>query len=163
MKYLAAILLAVSTSTYADELLLTTLSIHSHPHYTTYVDTGKQYFGTDGNLYPITASVQHSYNDDNFGIGYQFDNGVLLGYYDNSFNRPTFYVGKEFLLTEHIGVIVYGATGYGPEMGHKISLAGGLEYKLPINDKWGANFIGIPPFGKVSGVVNLTFSYKIGN
>lgn len=163
MKYLAAILLAVSTSTYADELLLTTFSWHERPYYNQIEYTGKQYFGIDGKIRPLPVEVRTRYNDVNIGLGYKLDNGVLAGFYYNSFNRSTFYAGYEYLLTPHFGAVAYAATGYGPEMGHKLVAVGGLEYKIPLTNKWTANILGIPPLGKVSGVANLTFSYGLGN
>lgn len=162
MKRLAILLaVGISMSACADELLITTLSYHSHPSYTQWVGTDRQYFDQEMHVHPLTVPVTHRYNDLNFGIGYRFDNGFALGYYYNSFERNTFYAGKEFMFTDRWGIMALGATGYGPEMGHKISFIGGPEYKLPLNNEWKLNILGVPPIGKMTGVVNLTLSRKL--
>ena len=139
MKIIPFVLATICFTAQADELLFTTFSIHSHRDYTA---NGMQY------------------NDVNLGFGYKLDNGFFAGDYLNSYNRNSFLVGKEFMFTKHFGAVAYGATGYGPEMGHKVIGAGGFEYKIPLGD-WSANLVGIPPIGKTSGVINLNFSYDL--
>lgn len=56
------------------------------------------------------------FNEQNVGLGYMSENGLLGGVYNNSYNKPSVYAGKNFsyplngLLSA--GVTVGGVTGY---------------------------------------------------
>ena len=125
----------------ADELLIHTVSHHSH-----------------GN---------NEYNNYNFGLGYRTDDGWIFGLYRNSYFKPAAYVAKQWTPESlrfgdaQFGFFVGAATGYREVSGHALAPIGGLSAKYPLSDKWSANVLGTPPIGKMDGVVQLTFSRSV--
>lgn len=70
---------------------------------------------------PINSNTAQScLNQNNYGIGVRFDSGewknYAVGIYQNSYNRPSVYVAKEFTTRLagpfHAGVLVGAVTGY---------------------------------------------------
>lgn len=61
-------------------------------------------------------NVKKDFNENNYGIGYRDDSGVLIGYYRNSEYRNSVYAVYEarWKLTDnlHMGVLAGGVTGY---------------------------------------------------
>lgn len=61
------------------------------------------------------------YNENNGGIGYRSDDGLMAGYYRNSLNKHSLYAGKEFATDKYrlgpadmqLGAVLGGVTGYG--------------------------------------------------
>jgi len=106
------------------------------------------------------------HNERNFGVGIEQDVRpdlrAVVGFYDNSFNRMTTYIGVAFMPL-HLGNFSFGlvgvlASGYG---------SGGrfLPVALPVvqyeRNGWGAN-IGVVPGTKESpGVVGLQLKWRL--
>lgn len=127
----------------AGELIVHTVSTHSERKYLEY-DTG----------------VWKVIRNNNYGIGYKTNDGYLIGFYQNSANADTFYVGKEFMLNENIGVVTSLATGYKKATGQDIvpMVAGILRVPLTKDINLNATFT--PPVGIYIGVLHLAVSYK---
>jgi hypothetical protein len=61
------------------------------------------------------------FNENNGGIGYRSDDGLMAGYYRNSLNKHSLYAGKEFTTDKYrlgpaemrLGAVLGGVTGYG--------------------------------------------------
>lgn len=61
--------------------------------------------------------ADRKYNETNSGLGYRSPEGWMVGGYQNSLNRPSFYAGKEFqtdLIPNRLAaaLMVGGVTGY---------------------------------------------------
>ena len=140
----------------AGEIIVDIGSYHIDRTYdltTTYVDVY-------GNVLHKDVQKIH-YNNANPGIGYRTDNGWMVGYYDNSYNKTTIYAAKEWMFTEHLGIILGLGSGYKFNTGHNISPVGGINYKLPLTDTLGVDVIMLPPIGKMSGVIHVAMSFKL--
>ena len=162
MKSLAILLaVGISMSAYADELTFTTLSYHSHHTYKAVVENGKYYYDLQGNIQPIKVEEQRTYNNENWGIGYELDNGVEFGAYRNSYYKPTFYLAYEYMLDKNWGAAAGLDTGYEFSQGHKVSVLAGFVYKHDLYENVGAKIMFIPPIGRMSGLANLTITYKL--
>jgi hypothetical protein len=159
MKHILAIaFLFLVGAANADEIIVHVGSYHTsrtHEEYTDYVNIRGDV------LYRETVNVP--YNNTNPGIGYKTDEGWMVGYYDNSYNKPTFYAGKEWMFTDHFGAMLGLGTGYKQAIGYEISPLGGLVYKIPVTQTVTINTIFLPPIGKITGVVHLALSFKLGN
>ena len=156
MKKIAfAAILCIASAAQADEILFHLESYHQEKSYT----ETTTWVNKDGYVVKVTKQ-EVNYNNTNQGLGYQWDSGVAVGYYTNSYRDTTFYLVDEFMLTKHFGFLVGGVTGYEKEMGHKFSPMGAFEYKMPLDKTYTANVLFIPPFGKMSGVAHLLISKK---
>ncbi len=136
--------------------MLHTLSYHSNH---TYEDT--RYYSKNGkNQHTVT---ENQYNNINPGIGYKTDNGLMVGYYDNSYHKPTFYLAQEYMFNQYVGVFGGVGTGYKSVVGYDLNVLGGLVFRYQLTDKIGLNLMTLPPIGKMTGVAHMAVSYKIGN
>ncbi len=154
---IAALLIACSIPATAGELVLHTLSYHSNH---TYEDTWDYY--KDGK-YDHTTVTDVRYNNINPGIGYKFDSGLMFGYYNNSYHKPTFYVAQEYMFNQYVGVFGGLGTGYKYVSGRDINVLGGFVFKYQLTEKVGLNLMALPPIGNMTGVAHMAVSYKIGN
>lgn len=134
-KVIFACLALVSSLSFSQELILHTASVHS-------------------------TSKDKTYNNFNPGIGYRKD-GISIGMYYNSYNRPTFYVGKEWMVNSYFGGWLAAATGYDRAVGRPITVIGGLIGKVPLTDTLTANVLLTPKFGDNPLVVHLAISKKL--
>jgi len=169
MRYIIpALLLSVASVAHADELVFHTFSIHSKSEHEHRTRTLYVYDDPSLNYTKVDVTMQ-SYNNNNFGLGYKFNNGWEVGGYHNSYNRPTFYLAKEWMITDSFGVVAGAGTGYSMiHDGRKISFIGALEYKYKLDDKWTAVAQFVPPVKSMDmvGVAHLAFtrSFKgLGN
>lgn len=158
---LSSLLIGSFSFAQAGELLFDTFSYHSKGHYETSVPNGKQEWVNSTTLGPIMVNKSVAYNNFNPGIGYKFDNGVLFGYYDNSYHKPTFYLGDEYMFSDSWGAIVGLATGYQEAVGRNVTIIGGFEYKYRLTEKISANILFLPPISNNTGIVHLMLSYKL--
>lgn len=106
--------------------------------------------------------AKRDYNETNTGLGYATKGGLLLGGYENSFNRPSFYMAKEWKTDPYrIGPI-----------GLQLGLLGGAVtgYRRPISPLLMPEVIGsmgahqmalglVPPAGDVNVPV-LALQYR---
>jgi hypothetical protein len=158
MKKIVSIIALTSMfgSVMADELRFHTVSFHESSTYQQKVD-----YVTPSGLLIKTEYVNIPYNNNNFGVAYQNDSSWLFGYYYNSYKKNTFYIAKEFMITEDLGVVGGLGTGYNMENVNKINATGALIYKVPVDDKYSFNTMFIPPLGDRTGLIHFTVSYKI--
>jgi hypothetical protein len=127
---------ALSLTAVAGELTVHTISRHS------------QYNQDVGNIL--------AYNNQNFGLGWRTENGLIFGAYHNSYYRPTVYLGQEFMLNRYFGTFAGLATGYR----HPISAIGGLILKIPVTERAAMEFMGAPRIGRIDGVIHVAASYR---
>lgn len=112
-------------------------------------------------------------NDNNFGLGVEH-NGWIVGYYDNSYRKDSFYVGHEWFhdFSEHVAIGVEAAliTGYDNKTlakfegntKHPISPTFAPEIKLT-EGKFSAAIVVAPPIsGQTNGNISVQFRYKVG-
>lgn len=135
--------LAVMSSAQAGELIVHTVSAHSAKRYITH-DTDRW----------------KALRNDNYGLGYKTDDALLIGYYRNSVFKDTFYVGKEYMFTENLGVVASLATGYKEASGLDVTPMVAGILRLPVTKKINLNVTFTPPVGSYIGVVHLAFGYK---
>lgn len=159
MKTLLAAILCIVTigQAQADEVIFHTMSYHTQPTHretTNYVDvTGKTIWSTHKDV---------PYNNYNAGLGYRADSGWMVGYYDNSYNVPTFYAAQELMFTKNFGMFLGVATGYSYVTGNKINGIGGFEYKYALTERQTLNLLFLPPVVKnMAGVAHIALSYKL--
>jgi len=106
---------------------------------------------------------QAGYNNQNFGLGYAFDNNVVVGAYENSLSRTTqnpgrrtsVYAGYLLRLTDHVGIMAGAVTGY-EKMPVQPALL--LILTAPITRQWHVHFNVAPVKG---GVINLSLGYRL--
>jgi hypothetical protein len=97
---------------------------------------------------------QAGYNNQNFGLGYAFDNNIVVGAYDNSIRRTSVYAGYVLRLTEHVGILAGVATGYEKMPVQPAAL---LIFTAPITGHWLLHFNVAPVKG---GFINLSLGYR---
>jgi archaellin len=153
-------LTGVAQAASAGELIVHTVSLHSrstheHERTTNYVDN------TGAIVRTTVTTTQQRYNNVNPGVAWQFDSGVQLGAYYNSYREPTMYVAYEHMFNEHWGVLAGVGTGYESvsRVRGGIAALAAAEYKhqLTTNTKFIFQFI--PPVGAV-GVAHAAFAYS---
>ena len=96
------------------------------------------------------------FNNDNYGMGYAFDNGFVAGAYHNSIDRTTIYAGYVVRLHARVGIILGVATGY--EI--PVAPAAVLNFNMPLDKQWSLHLNILPV---KSGVANLAIGYQFGN
>ena len=102
------------------------------------------------------------YNNQNFGLGYAFDNNVVVGTYENSLSRTaqnperrtSVYAGYLLRLTDHVGIMAGAVTGYEKMPVQPAAL---LVLTTPIIGHWRVHFNVAPVKG---GVINLSLGYR---
>lgn len=127
----------------AGELLVHTVSAHSEKRYITY----------DTDRWKVLRN-------DNYGLGYKTDDGLLIGFYRNSVFKDTFYVGKEHMFTENLGVVASLATGYKEASGLDVAPIVAGVLRVPVTKKINLNVTFTPPVGSYIGVMHLAVGYK---
>lgn len=136
-----ALATAAITST-AGELIVHVGSKHSVSHYT------------------LDEVQEVKINNSNSGIGYRNDDGLAVGTYYNSYHKQTYYVTQDFMYNKYVGVVVGLVSGYEGSTGLMITPMAAATVKVPLTEKITANFLAMPKFGKLAGVVHLAVSYK---
>lgn len=130
-------------NTQAGELIVHTVSTHSEKKYLEY-----------------STGLWKEIRNENYGLGYKTDDGYLIGYYQNSTYSDTFYVGKEFMFNQNIGVVTTLATGYKKATGQSIVPMVAAVLRVPVTKDININATFTPPVGSYIGVMHLAFSYK---
>ena len=96
------------------------------------------------------------FNNDNYGVGYAFDNGFVAGTYHNSIDNQTVYAGYVVRLHARVGIILGVATGYGIP----VAPAAVLNLNMPLDKRWSLH-LNILPIKQ--GVANLALGYQLGS
>jgi hypothetical protein len=154
-------LTCVAQAASAGELIVHTVSLHSsqtyeHEHTVNYVDEQSAV------LYSATTIENRRFNNVNPGLAWQFDSGVQLGAYYNSYRQPTVYVAYEYMFDDEFGVVAGVGTGYQDiSRGHKgLAAFGAIEYKYPLSKNLKLVTQFIPPLAGTVGVVHAAFAYS---
>lgn len=84
----------------AIAILLTSLTYYSMAQGQTLVVHGRSYHSVG------------EHNNANYGLGYRFDSGYVVGAYHNSDGRASVYAGYDWRYNEYASVSVALATGY---------------------------------------------------
>lgn len=95
------------------------------------------------------------YNNANYGLGYKFDNLLVIGAYHNSNERVSTYAGYHFSFNEHVGVVLGVVTGY---QKHDIWPAAVITFTAPIGNRWNLHFNVIPVR---EGFINLAIGLRM--
>lgn len=90
----------------------------------------------------------HSYghsNNYNYGMGYLFENRVMVGAYRNSEGNNSAYLGYNWKYNEYLSVTMLGATGYRefPVMAAVLP-----TFSIPVADKFYLNVVAAPMYDK---------------
>ena len=96
------------------------------------------------------------YSNRNYGLGYAFDNNVVVGAYENSINRTSVYVGYLVNLNQHVGILAGVVTGYEERPVQPAVL---LVLTAPLTQNWNAHLNVAPVKG---GFINLSIGYQWG-
>lgn len=157
MSRLVALLLMLPALAYADELVIHGMSLHSaHNADERVFDHQETRNGQTYNIYMVTKR----YNNANFGIGYRI-NGVIFGLYNNSYNRPTAYIGRQYMLNKHVGGFIALGTGYDAVTHTPVTVLGGLVLKAALTDTISVELVGLPKLGKADSVIHTSIVYKL--
>jgi len=95
------------------------------------------------------------YNNQNSGLGWVFDNDLVVGAYENSIQHTSVYAGYIARATKHIGLLAGFVTGYDKM---PVQPAAVLIITVPVTKRWLAHFNVVPIDG---GVINLALGYRI--
>ncbi len=152
-----AVLVAI-TSAHAGELLIHTISVHSKENHQEASERPAP--SEPGGLPLVYKTAEVKYNNRNFGLGWRFDSGYMVGAYQNSYNLTTVYLAKDFMLNEHVGLLAGMATGYQEMSGAAITPIGGILLKLPVADRVSLNILAMPRMKTMDGVIQATLSVK---
>lgn len=110
---------------------------------------------------PSKHDSSKPYNNSNYGIGYRTDKGFIFGAYENSYGRPTFYVGRQWDFTPRFGAFTALGTGYDNVSGLPVAPLIGLTFKQPLTDRLTLELMGVPKLGSVDAVVHVSLAYKL--
>jgi len=99
------------------------------------------------------------YNENNAGMGYRSPEGWMVGGYQNSLNRPSFYAGREFqtdIIPNKLAaaLMVGGVTGYDKPI-NPLALPA-LVYKMDQDRSLAGTFV--PP---IKGVTPATIALQL--
>lgn len=102
-----------------------------------------------------------NFNKETFGLGYQFNNNLIVGVYENSNNVTSYYLGYNFKINEYFSVPVALATGYS-DMSPKIMILPTLSIPIIGNLSLG---IGMVPtyytsLNRIGFIAHTTLQYK---
>ena len=153
---LLAGLVLVASAVHADEIVIHTVSWHATPK----EDYTVHHVYEDGSP-AYDTQVKTPYNNVNPGIGYRWDNGWNVGYYHNSYSKPSFYFAREWAYNRYFGAMLGLATGYKDENKTGLLPIGALTARLPITERVTLGIQALPPIGKIGGVAHLTISYTL--
>ena len=67
--------------------------------------------------YHTVEKATGEWNQFNYGYSYTFDNTIKVGAYQNSFNRPTVFIGKDLPINNNVGFFLAAGTGYNSKIG----------------------------------------------
>ena len=81
---------------------------------------------------------QKGENNENLGLHYVADNGLTVGFYRNSMDRDSQYLGYSFPLYKQIGMSVGAVTGYAKNAYLVPYFA--FSYRQPITEHWGITY-----------------------
>jgi hypothetical protein len=154
-------LTGVAQATTAGELIVHTVSLHSSQTYEN--EHTVNYVNKQGAvMYSVTTIENRRFNNVNPGLAWQFDSGVQLGVYYNSYRKPTAYVAYEYMFNDELGVVVGVGNGYQAvsRVNGGWTMIGAFEYKYPLakNLKLVTQFI--PPMLGPVGVMHAAFAYS---
>lgn len=106
----------------------------------------------------------HSYghsNNYNYGLGYLFENRVIVGAYRNSENHNSMYLGYNWKYNEYLSLTVLGATGY-KEFPVMFALLPTVS--VPVADKFYVNLVAAPLYDtdkhRVGLLLNSSIEYR---
>jgi hypothetical protein len=150
-----ALLLAAGTA-HADEIVVHTVSWHMRDR----EDYTLTYIRPDGTVDHV-EHIPQRYNNINPGLGYRWDSGWNVGYYDNSYGKPAFYVVKDWQWNARWGVVLGVASGYKEENRTGFVPLVALTFRQPITDAVSLNVQALPPISNSAGVVHLTVNYAL--
>ena len=108
-----------------------------------------------------------SYNNVNPGVGYRFDNGVVVGAYYNSYREPTVYAGYAPLWQTPIQQLQLGGmigvgTGYSIPTGRSVTPLGALIGRWELTDTYSVQLLFVPKIhGDMANVLHLAFGVKL--
>jgi hypothetical protein len=139
-------------------LFLTSVSLSAHADNT--------YFGIHGPSYHDGGN----YNNANYGV-YLVHQGFTGGFYENSLNRNTFYLGYAWEwvlpvnpLIDSVSLMGSLATGYYTEQTpYEYSPMGAISFKHDINSEQGLRLSYLPSYGKspANYVLHLSYEYTL--
>jgi hypothetical protein len=134
-KIIAALSIVISTTAFADEILIHGVSYHGKRTYT-------------------EQSRELPYNERNLGITYFSDSGWGAGIYKNSYAKTAVHVSYRHLFNDNFGVFVGAATGYS---NHGSGVIGGLIARTPSYYGWRIVGMG-QPFTHKRRILTLSLS-----
>lgn len=97
------------------------------------------------------------HNNANYGLGVEFQNHIVGGFYYNSFYKTTMYVGYNVHVTNWFNLAGGVATGYRDVTGKAFLPFGVIGFTYPVDKHWRAS-LNIVPVKR--GVANATIGYK---
>mgnify|MGYP000974885372 CR=1 FL=1 len=163
---LAALALTLSAgAASAGELLVHTFSIHgksTYEHTTHYSGVD----GADGHVvvqWDVTETRR--FNNTNLGLGWRFDNGAIVGTYENSYRHRSFYVGGVWMWPTSIprlevGLTALAITGYREVTDKPVTVAGALGASYRVLDRTKAYVFFTPKVGRGEAVAHLAFGQE---
>lgn len=95
------------------------------------------------------------YNSATYGLGYRFDNNVVVGSYKNSIDRQSVYGGYLLQANRYVGLLVGAVTGYEQ---HTVWPAAVLVLTAPISKSFNLHLNLAPVNG---GFINLSVGVKL--
>ncbi|HEY9101970.1 hypothetical protein [Chitinimonas sp.] len=124
----SALAVLIAPLTFADELFLHGLTYHGRRHYEEFRDN--------------QWTTRH-YNEVNPGVGYAFDNGLILGTYRNSYYKQSVYGVYRYMFNDNFGVFAGYASNYQNHGGN--ALRGGLLVRSnDLGNGWRVGLLGQP-------------------
>ena len=127
----------------------------------------------DNNYFGIHGPSYHDggdFNNANFGL-YFVHKGLTGGFYDNSLNRNTFYLGYAWEwdlpvnpVVDSVSLMGSVATGYyTQQMPYEYAPMGALSFKHSFSTQQGLRLSYLPVYGKseASYVVHLSYEYTL--
>jgi hypothetical protein len=127
----------------------------------------------DNNYFGIHGPSYHDggdFNNANYGL-YFVHKGITGGFYDNSLNRNTFYLGYAWEwdlpvnpVVDSVSLMGSVATGYyTQQMPYEYAPMGALSFKHSFSSQQGLRLSYLPVYGKseASYVVHLSYEYTL--
>jgi hypothetical protein len=108
--------------------------------------------------YHFSKKDDYKYNETNLGLGVEFDNGVVAGFYENSYSKTTAYLGYAWRPLE-LGIIKAGVV-LGVASGYDIPVMLAGSVKIALTPSVAAHVIIAPSTPKASGFAALQMMYR---